>query len=87
MKQSSPLAGGIFEKLRAVCTAPPSTLSVAVAVLLALLVFLASTGWIAWHRGIWYDEVWSLYFGHHDLGFWQALVDRWLKDNHPPSTR
>lgn len=47
-------------------------------------VFLASSGWIAWHRGIWYDEVWSLYFAHHDAGFGRAMAERWLKDNHPP---
>src|SRR5438067_936890 len=63
----------------------PTRAEIVSAVMLTAAAFVAATGWIAWHRGVWYDEVWSLYYAHHDLGFWHALVDRWLKDNHPPA--
>lgn len=70
---------------RAFIGRPPTTAEIVGAVLVVTAAFVAATGWIAWHRGIWYDEVWSLYYAHHDVGFRHALVDRWLTDNHPPA--
>lgn len=73
--------GGLLGTLRAV----PSSRAIVVAAFLVLAVFLAATGWISWHRGIWYDEIWSLYFSSHELGIGRALTEWWLQDNHPPA--
>lgn len=59
----------------------PSRLATPVFVLAALLLAaLPAMG----ERGPWYDEFYTLYAADPTVGFWAALIDRWLPDNHPP---
>ncbi len=39
---------------------------------------------IARMKGLWLDEVWSLWMSRHDLGFADAARERWLHDTNPP---
>lgn len=54
-----------------------STIAVA-AVILACLAFVAI------RRGLWYDELWSLFMSRADRLPGESLADRWLQDLHPP---
>jgi hypothetical protein len=35
-------------------------------------------------KGMWYDEVWTLFVTQHDLGLFEIIRLRWLTDIHPP---
>jgi hypothetical protein len=39
---------------------------------------------VAWFRGIWLDEIWSIWSSRHDLPLHQVFTDRWMRDVHPP---
>ena len=57
----------------------PRTLFVAsLAVILTGLVFAAA------HKGIWYDEMWSMFMARHDLPLGPTYSQRWSYDVHPP---
>ena len=45
---------------------------------------LAASILVAHMKGVWLDEIWSLWMGRHDVGFAQALRERWLQDTNPP---
>jgi len=47
-------------------------------------VAMAAGVWLVLQRGVWLDETFSVFYAGHDLGFTQALRDRWLRDEHPP---
>lgn len=46
----------------------------------ALLIMIMS----ARYRGIWIDEIWSLWITRRDIPFPDIEYTRWAKDNHPP---
>ncbi|GAA0285478.1 hypothetical protein GCM10009127_29020 [Alteraurantiacibacter aestuarii] len=54
----------------------------ALAIVLAAAVAFSAAAIMA--RGPWYDEFYTLYAADPGLGFADALVQRWLPDNHPP---
>ncbi len=39
---------------------------------------------IACIRGIWFDEIWSMWASGHDIPLKEIIEQRWLKDVHPP---
>lgn len=54
----------------------------AVSALLAAM--LVQAVYLCWARGIWIDEIWSLWMGRRDLPFREVVTERWLRDVHPP---
>ena len=64
---------------------PPNAIERRTGLFLVVACFVwAAVGAMA-TRGIWYDEIWSVYVARHDIGFVEALRTRWLTDNHPPA--
>jgi hypothetical protein len=45
---------------------------------------LAASILVAHMKGVWLDEIWSLWMSQHDVSFSQALHQRWLQDTNPP---
>jgi hypothetical protein len=50
----------------------------------AVLGLGAALVWASFHRGPWYDELYSWYVTHPERGFLASLTQSWLPDNHPP---
>lgn len=42
------------------------------------------TVYVSLHKGIWYDEIWPVFMGQHDLSFGRAYAERWVYDDYPP---
>ncbi|MBW8816095.1 MAG: hypothetical protein JF588_21985 [Caulobacterales bacterium] len=47
-------------------------------------IMFAQALYLCWARGIWIDEIWSLWLGRRDLPFAQVVTERWTHDVHPP---
>lgn len=45
---------------------------------------LALMLYLCWARGIWIDEIWSVWLSQHDLPLSEIFTERWLRDVHPP---
>lgn len=59
--------------------------SAALKIVAALLIYvLAASILVAHMKGVWLDEIWSLWMSRHDIGFVRALHERWLQDTNPP---
>ncbi|HWE46158.1 MAG TPA: hypothetical protein VG407_09020 [Caulobacteraceae bacterium] len=57
----------------------------ALMILAVLFAFvLAAAILVARMKGVWLDELWSLWMSQHDVGFSRALHERWLQDTNPP---
>ena len=54
-----------------------STIAIATVILVCLV-------FVVWRRGLWYDEVWTLFMTRADRLPGESLTDRWLQDLHPP---
>jgi hypothetical protein len=51
----------------------------------AFLAYVLASGLVvARAKGLWLDEVWSLWMSRHDVSFAEALRQRWLEDTNPP---
>ncbi|MBA3897289.1 MAG: hypothetical protein H0X36_09210 [Sphingomonadaceae bacterium] len=64
---------------------PPSAITVRAWIAGILIAFLAAAAWTSLHKGIWYDEVWSVFEVRHDLPLGRIIIERWLRDIHPPA--
>ena len=59
--------------------------SAAFKVAAVLFVFVLSAAiLVARMKGVWLDELWTLWMSQHDVTARQALHDRWLQDTNPP---
>jgi hypothetical protein len=50
----------------------------------AFAVFMAALVHLCLIRSPWYDEFYTIYVTRPELGWYEALRDHWLADNHPP---
>ena len=60
--------------------------SVAAAAISTALLLAYTVAWMvaaALHRGIWIDEVWSLWMSQHDIPLAAVVAQRWSHDVHP----
>lgn len=63
----------------------PLSQAAALKIVAVLFVYgLAASLLVARMKGVWLDEIWSLWMSRHDVGFSQALHQRWLQDTNPP---
>jgi hypothetical protein len=52
----------------------------------AILICLALAGWLAWTRGGWLDEYWTVWHTDPAVPFGEAYWTRWVRDTqHPPA--
>jgi len=70
--------------VRSAGTATPIGRTAIAAFWAAIAAIIAGTIYVSLHKGVWYDEIWPLFMGRHDLSFGQAYAGRWAYDDYPP---